>query len=195
MIDTVSQLREQRDEAERQVCDLRAELQRVKAILDQPDPHDFMLASEIEARFQRVRWAADGDEGKTDADWMWLIGALASKAVHNPGGDEAKRLHHITAVSAAACNWHAARLGQTDMRPGTAGATPHKAGNAAPLRGLIAYLNERARTLRVEAYEAVPGSAERRRKLDLADDCWTWVEQVRAVVADGSEPMGAVASA
>ena len=37
-----------------------------------------------------MRWGNDGDAGKTDADWFWLIGYLAGKALHNPGGDEKK---------------------------------------------------------------------------------------------------------
>ena len=47
---------------------------------------------------------------------------LAGKALHNPGVTEKnavkKRLHRIITVAAAACNWHAAILGQTNMRPG-----------------------------------------------------------------------------
>jgi hypothetical protein len=114
------------------------------------------------------------DAGKTDADWYWLIGYLAGKALHNPpeqvpdwnwcdlcghrpsaiGGycsecdvlthavetssvaevpalieqrkasaktAVEKQLHRIITVAAAAANWHAAKLGKTNMRPGIDG--------------------------------------------------------------------------
>jgi hypothetical protein len=96
---------------------LREENERLRSIVDMPDPIDFVHATEAEARHQRMRWVGDG--GKTDADWFWLIGYLAGKALHNPGDDEEKRLHRITTVASAACNWHAARMGvHTGMRAG-----------------------------------------------------------------------------
>jgi len=88
------------------------------AILETPDPHDFWEASKIEAQYQEAYWGKKGDEGKTDADWFWLIGYLAGKALHNPGGEHQKKLHRITTIAAAAKNWHAAVLGNTSMRPG-----------------------------------------------------------------------------
>ena len=95
----------------------RVELERLAKIVDQPDPHDFMLATEAEARYQRMRWGENGDAGKNDGDWLWLLGALAAKALHNPDGDLAKKLHRITTIAAAACNWHAAVLNRSDTRP------------------------------------------------------------------------------
>lgn len=101
------------------------EIERLRAIVDSPDPRNFIAASEAEARFQKMEWTSDG--GKSDADWFWLIGYLAGKALHNPGGDTEKRLHRITTIAAAAANWHAAVLGDDSMRPGMSGPALHKA--------------------------------------------------------------------
>lgn len=83
--------------------------------LNTPEVADFIAAVEREALHQRDRWGADHDAGKTDADWFWLIGYLAGKAVHKTE----KRLHHIITTAAACLNWHAAALGvHNKMRPG-----------------------------------------------------------------------------
>ena len=50
----------------------------------------------VEAAHQRMRWPSEKDAGKTDADWFWLIGYLAGKALHKPE----KRLHHIITAAA-----------------------------------------------------------------------------------------------
>jgi len=102
------------DERER----LSSRVRELLATINAPEIIHFAHAVEIEAAHQRERWGSDHDVGKTDADWLWLIGFLASKALHNPGGSEEKRLHRIVTVAAAACNWHASRLGKTNMRPG-----------------------------------------------------------------------------
>jgi hypothetical protein len=82
-----------------------------------PEIADFLVAVEREALHQRDRWGSEHDAGKTDADWFWLIGYLAGKAINNPE----KLLHHIITTAAACLNWHAARLGtHTAMRPGIA---------------------------------------------------------------------------
>jgi hypothetical protein len=101
-------LRVERDVFKRRVDEL-------EALLNAPEILDFARAVQLEAAHQRQRW---NDENKTDADWFWLIGYLAGKALYNPGGDVEKQLHRIVTVAAAACNWHAARLGKTNMRPG-----------------------------------------------------------------------------
>jgi hypothetical protein len=109
-------------------CLLR-ELDRVTALLNSPEILNFAQAVQLEAAHQRERWGTEHDGGKTDADWFWLIGYLAGKALHNPAPEGVrpthaymfeKRLHRIVTVAAAACNWHAAVLGQTNMRPGIA---------------------------------------------------------------------------
>jgi hypothetical protein len=77
-----------------------------------------------EALHQREKWEHDGDTGKADADWFWLIGYLAGKALHNPAKEDMPpveaRLHRIITVAAAAANWHAATMGvYAAMRPGS----------------------------------------------------------------------------
>lgn len=85
--------------------------------INTPEIHNFIVAVEREALHQRERWNAEHDAGKTDADWFWLIGYLAGKAIHKPE----KQLHHIITTAAACLNWHAHKLGTfTGMRPGTA---------------------------------------------------------------------------
>lgn len=88
-----------------------------EALLNTPEIVDFAKAVQLEAAHQRSRWGSDHDAGKADADWFWLLGYLGGKALRADDGIE-KQLHRIITVAAAACNWHAAKLGQTNMRPG-----------------------------------------------------------------------------
>ena len=82
-----------------------------------PEIENFFEAVKKEAAYQQERWAEKGDAGKTNADWFWLIGYLAGKALRHASSE--KRLHRIITVAAAACNWWAAVQGKTSMRPGT----------------------------------------------------------------------------
>lgn len=85
--------------------------------LNTPEIDDFLSSVRNEALHQRERWSATGDAGKTDADWFWLIGYLAGKAMHVATTPE-KRLHHIITTAAACLNWHGARVGAyVDDRP------------------------------------------------------------------------------
>lgn len=81
---------------------------------------DFMLGLEREAGYQRERWGKDPDVGKEPADWFWLLGYLAGKALASLlKGDRDKALHHTISTAAACANWHAAIKGtDTRMRPG-----------------------------------------------------------------------------
>ena len=97
---------------------LRERVRELEGLINAPEILDFEKAVKLEAAHQRERWGSDHDAGKTDADWFWLIGYLAGKSLHNPGGEQEKKLHRIVTVAAAACNWHAATLGKTNMRPG-----------------------------------------------------------------------------
>lgn len=117
-----------------------AELERLDALLNTPHTAEFLEAVKLEALHQRERWGSEHDAGKTDADWFWLLGYLAGKALHagknveiaeqwssvderaaNVEPSAEKRLHHIVTAAAALLNWHAARTGaDTRMRPGIA---------------------------------------------------------------------------
>lgn len=92
---------------------------KAEALLNTPEIKDFTVAVQREAAHQRARWSSDHDAGKTPADWFWLVGYLAGKALHSQiAWDLEKALHHTISTAAALCNWHASILGQTDMRPG-----------------------------------------------------------------------------
>lgn len=99
-----------------QLREALAEVDRLTALLNTPEILDFVKAAHLEACHQRERWASEHDGEKGDADWFWLIGHLAAKAMHNPPKhdtpDRDVRLHRIITVAAAACNWHAATLAQ-----------------------------------------------------------------------------------
>lgn len=96
-----------------------AEIERLNAIINTPHTDDFWKAVSIEAEHQRQRWGAEGDAGKTPADWFWLVGYLAGKALHaHAAGNAEKAEHHIITTAAACANWHRAVFGKTNMRPG-----------------------------------------------------------------------------
>jgi hypothetical protein len=98
---------------------LEAENERLNAIINSPQAGDFLRAVSTEAEHQRQRWGSGHDGGKTPADWFWLVGYLAGKALHShASGDTAKAEHHIITTAAACANWHGAMFGRTDMRPG-----------------------------------------------------------------------------
>lgn len=105
---------EQRDEALVKMHQALNEIDRLKGERDTPELKDFLKGVEIEATHQRERWGTDHDGGKSDADWFWLVGYLAGKALHKPE----KRLHHLITAAAALYNWHLYTLGKTNMRPG-----------------------------------------------------------------------------
>lgn len=99
--------------------DALIELERLRALLNTPELHDFAKGVALEAAHQREKWGSSHDGGKAPADWFWLIGYLAQKAMMSQiGGETNKALHHTITTAAAMANWHAAMLGQTEMRPG-----------------------------------------------------------------------------
>lgn len=101
-------------------------LDAAEAKLNTPELHDFAKAVVLEAAHQRDRWGSDHDAGKTPADWFWLVGYLAGKALHAivegqraTGAPTEKALHHIITTAAVLANWHAEVEGtHTRMRPG-----------------------------------------------------------------------------
>lgn len=111
---------EERARVERDAAAARAEAARLAALINTPELHDFTRAVVLEAAHQRERWGADHDAGKEPADWFWLIGYLAGKALAAAlAVDRDKALHHCISSAAALANWHAALLGaDTRMRPG-----------------------------------------------------------------------------
>lgn len=112
--------------AHRKTCEerdkLRLQVAALEARLNTPEFVSFRDAVVLEAAHQVERWGTEHDAGKTDAEWLWLIGYLIGKALHNPGvtPDNAteKKLHRIIAAAAACANWHAQVIGKSNMRPG-----------------------------------------------------------------------------
>jgi hypothetical protein len=91
------------------------------AQLNTPALYDFAKAVRLEGAHQRERWGTEHDDGKAPADWYWLIGYLAGKALASHlKGEVDKALHHTITAAAALANWHSAILGKTNMRPGIA---------------------------------------------------------------------------
>lgn len=109
----ITERRRERDEA-------RAQVAQLTAILDTPEIEDFDKAVPLEAAHQVKRWGSEHDSGKLPADWFWLVGYLAGKALYSHlAGDVEKAKHHCISTAAVLRNWHAhIRSGETKMRPG-----------------------------------------------------------------------------
>lgn len=90
--------------------------------INTPELENFTEGVTLEALHQRERWGSTHDAGKTPADWFWLIGYLAQKALYAElAGDRDKALHHCISTAAALANWHAAIRGDDNsLRPGIA---------------------------------------------------------------------------
>lgn len=98
----------------------KAEAKRLRELINKPELEQFLLAVHIEAVHQVERWGTAHDRAKRPADWFWLVGYLAGKALHaHASGNTEKALHHTISTAAALANWHAAIAGtDTSMRPG-----------------------------------------------------------------------------
>lgn len=93
--------------------------QEVWAIVNSAHTKDFIEAVKLEAVHQRKRWPVKHDTEKAAADWMFLIGWLAGKAVHAAVlGDKTKALHHTISSAAVLLNWHAHLTGLPDAGAG-----------------------------------------------------------------------------
>lgn len=90
------------------------EIERLKALLNTPELHDFAEAVSLEAAHQVERWGMANDRSKSAENWFWLVGYLAGKALRAAiTGDKEKALHHTISSAAALANWHAAIAADT----------------------------------------------------------------------------------
>ncbi|WP_322037920.1 hypothetical protein [Burkholderia cenocepacia] len=91
-------------ECDQSTSALQAEIDRLNAIINTPHTDNFLQAVSIEAEHQRQRW---NDSNKAPADWFWLVGYLAGKALAAVlSGDHVKAKHHMVTTAAALANWH-----------------------------------------------------------------------------------------
>ncbi|MGS1073058.1 hypothetical protein [Burkholderia glumae] len=87
---------------------LRAEVDRLNAIINTPQSGEFHRAVSIEAEHQRQRWAAT-DANKTAEDWAATVAYLVAKAMAACGREHREKYeHHIITAAAALANWHLA---------------------------------------------------------------------------------------
>lgn len=92
----------------RQRDDAKAEVSRLAKLLNTPELQDFRDAVVREAAHQRERWGDEHDKAKAPADWFWLVGFLAGKALAAQlAGKLDKARHHTISTAAALANWHA----------------------------------------------------------------------------------------
>ena len=96
---------------------------RLDTLINSPEVDDFLEGVRREAPHQVERWVTEHDEGKTPADWFWLVGYLAGKALHaGITGDLEKAKHHTITAAGALANWHRHLVrGHSHMRPGIDG--------------------------------------------------------------------------
>lgn len=97
-----------------------ADRDRLRRLINTPELVHFLRAVHIEAVHQVERWGEASDRAKRPADWFWLVGYLAGKALHAAiGGDLDKARHHCISTAAALYNWHSAISGTSvSMCPG-----------------------------------------------------------------------------
>lgn len=90
-------------------------------LINNPEIENFLEGVRREAAHQVERWGTSHDRAKRPADWFWLVGYLAGKALHSAlAGDNGKARHHCISTAAALFNWHSAIIGRDKrMAPGS----------------------------------------------------------------------------
>ena len=95
---------------------IKAERDRLLALINSPELDGFIRGVHIEAVHQVEKWGEASDRAKRPADWFWLVGYLAGKALHAAvSGNIDKAKHHCISTAAALYNWHCAISG-SDVR-------------------------------------------------------------------------------
>ena len=94
------------------IAELEAELNELRSILNSPQTDDFVAAVRNEAAHQVSRWGTEHDEGKSPADWFWLLGKALAAA---NAGDVEKAKHHTISSAAVLLNWHRQLSGTLEL--------------------------------------------------------------------------------
>jgi hypothetical protein len=77
--------------------------------------NSFWEGLRVEREFQRRKWGAVDDRNKAPADWFWLVGYLAGKALTaHVTGDSYKARHHTISAAAVLSHWWDAILVPVD---------------------------------------------------------------------------------
>lgn len=105
----------------------RDERDRLKALLNQPETMRFLEGTRLEVAHQVERWGTVHDRAKEPADWYWLVGYLAGKALRSHiDGDHDKARHHCISSAAVLANWHThIALGGGQFTPGASDLQQH----------------------------------------------------------------------
>lgn len=85
---------------ESSIAVLKAENERLRALINNPQADDFIEAIKTEAAHQCERW---DDSKNTNADWMWRLAYISTKTVHKD--DKSKVKHWIVSCGALCLNW------------------------------------------------------------------------------------------
>lgn len=101
----------------------RARALHAERLLNSPELHDFARGVVQEAAHQRQRWGTAKDADKSPADWVFLVGHLATRSMmYLQAGNVDKALHHTITTAAALANWHSNISGaDTSMWPNLPG--------------------------------------------------------------------------
>lgn len=185
---------------------LKAEIERLNGLINNPHVEGFANSVCMEAAHQRERWGVEHDAGKTDEEWFWLVGHLASKALSAARFVEdgrlplavveeqrSKALHHIITSAAALANWYAARTGESNiMRPGIDPPKPKIPVSKDALREVLSALvgpSHHIRELQATRGEVYQLAAGRENPIDVVlREYNTWAEEQNALKAQATNP-------
>ncbi len=94
------------DEARDERDAARAEVERLRALIDTPRTDEFFEAVRFESAHQVKRWGKDHDARKLTEDWIALFVYLLGKAATaHWAGDRQKLEHRVITCAAVALNW------------------------------------------------------------------------------------------
>jgi hypothetical protein len=69
--------------------------QELRELVNTPEIDNFLRGVHLEAIHQVDRWGEANDRAKRPADWFWLVGYLAGKALAAAKGEVSQRFKHL----------------------------------------------------------------------------------------------------